>query len=35
LIAYKEQVALAMFRSLPPEQQEALVAQLQIPDVVK
>lgn len=35
LIAYKEKVALNMFRSLPPEQQEALVAQFQIPDVVK
>ena len=35
LIAYKEQVALTMFRSLPPEQQEALVAQFQIPDVIK
>lgn len=35
LIQYKEQVALTMFRSLPPEQQEALVAQFQIPDVIK
>jgi len=35
LIQYKEQVALQMFRSLPPEQQEALVAQFQIPDVIK
>lgn len=35
LIQYKEQVALQMFRSLPTEQQEALVAQFQIPDVIK
>lgn len=35
LIAYKEQIALAMFRSLPAEQQEALVAQFQIPDAIK
>lgn len=35
LIQYKEQVALQMFRALPPEQQEALVAQFQIPDVIQ
>lgn len=34
LIRYKEQLALNMFRSLSPEQQAALVAQLQIPDVL-
>jgi hypothetical protein len=35
LISYKEQLALAMFRALPPEEQEALIAQFQIPDVIK
>lgn len=35
LIAYKEQEALAMFRSLAPEQQDALIMQFKIPDVIK
>lgn len=35
LIAYKEQLALNMFHSLSPEQQAALVAQFQIPDVIQ
>lgn len=35
LIQYKESVALQMFRSLSKEQQEGLVAQFQIPDVIK
>ena len=35
LIEFKTQNALAMFNALPAEQQEALVAQLQIPDVIK
>lgn len=34
LIAYKKQNALAMFDSLTPEQQQALVDQLGIPDVL-
>ena len=34
LVSHKEQVALAMFRSLDPQQQEALIAQFQIPDVL-
>lgn len=35
LIQYKESIALQMFRSLSKEQQEGLVAQFQIPDVIK
>jgi len=35
LITHKEQLALQMFRALPPEQQAALVAQFEIPDVIK
>ena len=34
LIDYKKKNALAMFDALSPEQQAALVAQLQIPDVL-
>jgi hypothetical protein len=34
LIQHKTQMALNLFNSLSPEQQEALVAQLQIPDVL-
>lgn len=34
LIAFKKQNALAMFDSLTPEQQQALVEQLGIPDVL-
>jgi hypothetical protein len=35
IIRIKEQQAIEMFRSLTPEQQAALVAQFQIPDVLK
>jgi hypothetical protein len=35
IIRIKEQRALAMFRALTPEQQAALVAQFQIPDVLE
>lgn len=35
IIRIKEQSALDMFRALTPEQQAALVAQFQIPDVLK
>jgi hypothetical protein len=35
LIRYKEQIALSMFRALSEEQQAALVAQFQIPDVLQ
>jgi len=35
LIQYKESLALQMFRSLSKPEQEALVAQFQIPDVIK
>jgi len=35
LISFKEQQALNMFRALPPEQQQALIEQFQIPDVLQ
>lgn len=35
LISFKEQEALRMFRAKSPEEQEAIVKQLQIPDVLK
>lgn len=35
LVFHKEQMALQLFRSKTPEEQEAIVAQLQIPDVIK
>lgn len=35
LLAHKKSMALAMFDALSPAEQEALVAQLGVPDVVK
>jgi len=35
LISFKEQYALQLFRSKTPEEQDSLVALLQIPDVLK
>ena len=35
LISFKEQEALRLFRAKTPEEQAALVAQLEIPDVLK
>jgi hypothetical protein len=35
LIAYKEQMALDLFRALTPQRQEEILAELQIPDVIE
>ena len=35
LVAVKEQMVLGMIRSLPTEQKEVLIAQFQVPDILK
>lgn len=35
LVAYKEQIALQLFRAASPEKQQLIIEQLQVPDVVQ